>query len=54
MLELGNSKHWSIALEVLTGDKEMSAQPVLDYFKPLIDWLKQENVKYSEDVSVGF
>ena len=50
MLELGNSKHWRIALKVLTGDEEMSAQPIFDYFKPLIDWLKKENSKFSNEM----
>jgi hypothetical protein len=50
MLTLGNSKHWTIALETLTGQKKMSAQPVFDYFKPLIEWLKNENAKYPNDL----
>lgn len=47
---MGNSKHWSIALKALTGDSKMSAKPVLDYFKPLADWLQKENSKYPDDV----
>lgn len=44
-LELGFSEHWSVALEKLTGEKEVSAQALLDYFKPLQDFLKKENLK---------
>jgi peptidyl-dipeptidase A len=42
-LELGYSKHWSVALEELTGDKEISAEALLEYFKPLQDFLKKQN-----------
>lgn len=42
-LSLGLSKHWTEALESLTGTKEVSAQPILDYFKPLMDYMKKQN-----------
>ena len=44
-LSLGLSKHWTEALESLTGTPEVSAQPILDYFKPLMDYMKKENGK---------
>ena len=43
MLEMGASKPWPDALEAFTGSREMSGQAMLDYFKPLMDWLKQQN-----------
>ena len=46
MLQLGNSQHWSVALKELTGKSGMDAQPLLDYFQPLHDWLKKENLKH--------
>ncbi|KAL7025993.1 hypothetical protein ACKWTF_013731 [Chironomus riparius] len=42
-LEMGYSRHWSEALEVLTGSREISAQALLEYFKPLKDFLEKEN-----------
>jgi len=42
-LELGYSKHWSEALKKLTGSSEISAQALLEYFKPLKDFLEKEN-----------
>lgn len=43
MLELGQSRPWPEALEVLTGSKEMDASAILDYFAPLKEWLDQQN-----------
>ena len=43
MLALGASKPWPEALQVLTGGKEMDATALLDYFKPLQGWLKEQN-----------
>ncbi len=43
MLELGASKPWPDALEEFTGTREMSGKAMLEYFKPLQDWLKEQN-----------
>lgn len=43
MLELGNSKPWTEALESITGGTKIDAQPLLNYFKPLYDWLQENN-----------
>ena len=43
MLELGASKPWPEALEAFTGTREMSAKPMLEYFAPLMQWLKEQN-----------
>jgi peptidyl-dipeptidase A len=43
MLAMGASKPWPDALEAFTGTREMSGQPMLDYFRPLITWLEQQN-----------
>ncbi|XP_069491700.1 angiotensin-converting enzyme 2 [Ambystoma mexicanum] len=45
MLELGNSKPWTEALENIAGVKTMDARPLLHYFQPLYDWLRQDNLK---------
>ena len=47
MLKLGSSVHWTEALQALTNDREVKANSLLDYFKPLTDWLKKENSKYN-------
>lgn len=54
-LSLGLSKHWSEALSVITdGEKEISADAILEYFKPLLEFLIKENQKsqrkYTNDI----
>lgn len=44
-LELGYSKHWSEALNVLTDSPEISSSALREYFDPLYDFLKLENDK---------
>ena len=39
MLEMGQSRPWPDALEALTGERKMDATAMLDYFKPLKEWL---------------
>jgi peptidyl-dipeptidase A len=43
MLEMGASKPWPDALQAFTGNREMSAKPMLEYFAPLQRWLEQQN-----------
>jgi peptidyl-dipeptidase A len=43
MLALGASKPWQQALETLTGEKQMDATALADYFAPLKTWLDQQN-----------
>lgn len=45
MLALGSSKLWPEALEIVTGHRKMEAAPLLEYFKPLQDWLEEHNKK---------
>ena len=47
MLSLGASVHWSEALESLTNEREMNADALLEYFKPLTDWLIKENAEFN-------
>ncbi len=43
MLEMGASKPWPDALEAFTGSREMSGKAMLEYFAPLMKWLKAQN-----------
>jgi peptidyl-dipeptidase A len=43
MLRMGASRPWPEALEALTGQREMDATAILDYFEPLIVWLDEQN-----------
>nr|CAD7440374.1 unnamed protein product [Timema bartmani] len=48
MLQMGSSRPWPDAMEVLTGQREMDASGLLDYFKPLSEWLQRENSRTNE------
>jgi peptidyl-dipeptidase A len=43
MLEMGMSRPWPEALETLTGEKQMDAGAILEYFAPLQAWLDEQN-----------
>jgi len=43
MLEMGKSRPWPEALEAMTGEKDIDATPILDYFAPLKQWLDEQN-----------
>jgi peptidyl-dipeptidase A len=43
MLALGQSKPWPEALKAMTGEDRADASAILEYFEPLITWLKQQN-----------
>jgi peptidyl-dipeptidase A len=43
MLAMGQSKPWPEALETLTGEKQMDASALADYFAPLKAWLDVQN-----------
>ncbi|XP_043197042.1 angiotensin-converting enzyme-like isoform X2 [Amphibalanus amphitrite] len=53
MLSLGKGRSWQDALEVITGSREISAQPLLRYFQPLHDWLEEENRRTGRPVGWG-
>ena len=42
-LEMGASKPWPDTLEALTGQREMDASAMADYYAPLKAWLDQQN-----------
>jgi len=43
MLEMGASRPWQDALEAMTGQRQMDASAILDYFAPLKSWLDEQN-----------
>lgn len=57
-LGLGLSEHWSVALERLTGESDLSAKALLEYFAPLKEFLRKQNEmsdildKYDEEAVV--
>jgi peptidyl-dipeptidase A len=43
MLRMGLSRPWPDALEALTGQRQMDATGIRDYFAPLEKWLNEQN-----------
>jgi peptidyl-dipeptidase A len=43
MLEMGQSKPWPDALYALTGEHQMDAGAMMEYFAPLKQWLDEQN-----------
>ncbi len=43
MLEMGMSRPWPEALFAMTGERQTDATAMLDYFRPLMTWLEEQN-----------
>ncbi|MCB9955291.1 MAG: M2 family metallopeptidase [Caulobacterales bacterium] len=43
MLEMGASQPWPDALEAFTGTRQMDGSAIVEYFEPLMEYLKEEN-----------
>ncbi len=43
MLKMGLSRPWPDALESISGEREMDATAILDYFAPLQTFLDEQN-----------
>jgi peptidyl-dipeptidase A len=43
MLEMGASRPWPDALEALTGERELDATAMAEYYAPLKAWLDEQN-----------
>ena len=41
-LKLGSSRPWQDILEIMTGSRQISAEPFREYFAPLENWLDTE------------
>lgn len=50
MLKLGSSKPWPVAMQAITGQREMDASALLEYFQPLYVWLQNENKRTNQTV----
>jgi peptidyl-dipeptidase A len=43
MMQQGASQPWQDTLQMLTGTREMDATAIIDYFEPLMGYLKEQN-----------
>ena len=41
---------WPEAMEKITGQREMSALPLVKYFEPLMRYLEEENARMGETI----
>ena len=41
-MKLGGSVHWTEALYAIAGTREISAEPIMEYFEPLMEWLDDQ------------
>lgn len=43
MMAMGASRPWPDALEAFTGSRQMDGSALIEYFKPLMTWLQEQN-----------
>ena len=43
MLAMGASKPWPEAMKMMTGEDRADASAMVEYFQPLLAWLKEQN-----------
>ena len=53
MLQMGKSKPWPDAMEAITGQREMSADAIKEYYAPLLEWLKKTNAENGDHIGWG-
>ncbi|XP_032891036.1 angiotensin-converting enzyme isoform X3 [Amblyraja radiata] len=49
-LKVGSSVRWQDVLQEFTGTDKMDASALLEYFKPITDWLKEQNTKNKDEL----
>jgi peptidyl-dipeptidase A len=42
-MKLGSSVPWPVALQQIAGTETMTAEPLMEYFGPLKQWLEEQN-----------
>lgn len=47
-LRTGSSKTWQEVLKDMTGSDKMDVGPLMEYFEPVTNWLKEQNAKKNE------
>ncbi|TMW51741.1 hypothetical protein DOY81_003168 [Sarcophaga bullata] len=49
-MSLGSSVGFKEVLNVLVGQEKLSLQGLLEYYRPLYDWLMEQNVKENNEI----
>ncbi len=47
-MSLGSSKPWPEVMKLITGQDKMDTSAILEYFKPLENWLMAKNEELGE------
>ena len=55
ILKAGGSKNWQDLLQEVTGERNLNANAIINYFKPLIEFMKteRENQGFATGFNVG-
>ena len=53
MLEVGQSQPWQETLKLMTGEDHIDASAMVEYFQPLLTWLKEQNAAEKPGWTVG-
>jgi hypothetical protein len=53
-MRLGSSVPWAEALYVATGESRLNGSYIREYFRPLEDWLRNENLRTNEYVGWSY
>ena len=51
-LKVGASRPWPDVLEVITGERKINANAIIEYFKPLEEWL--DDIIKKDDIPLGW
>jgi len=54
MMRLGSSVPWTEALYVATGEARLNGSHIREYFRPLEEWLRNENLRTNEYVGWSY
>ena len=49
-MSFGSSEPWQRIMKIATGESKLSSQPLLEFFQPLMEYLKTTNEKNKEHV----
>lgn len=52
-LSMGSSMPWQDVLELMTGERHMNSRALLHYFRPLQEWLIEDNIRNQDGVGWG-
>lgn len=49
-MELGSTKNWRDVLQLITGERKINGQAIVEFYKPLENWLREQNKQLANHV----